>query len=225
MFNDLNFQNANSPLIEEFILFHDWVIVFVVRITLGVVFSLYLITRGNKFTHRFLIESQNVEFLWTVLPCLVLVAIGMPSLRLLYMIDEVRIPALTLKAIGNQWYWSYEYTDFNDIEFDSYILKESRGRRLLEVDHRIVLPFKNTIRVLVTAADVLHSWTIPVLGVKADAIPGRLNILILFIDRPGIFYGQCREICGRNHSFMPISLEVTNSSSFMKWIKSIAKVD
>lgn len=217
MVRNLNFQNANSPLIEEFLLFHDWIIVFVVRITLGVVFSLYLSIRLKKFYHRFLIERQNVEFLWTLLPCVILVAIGLPSLRLLYIMDEVGIPSLTLKAVGNQWYWSYEYTDFNDIEFDSYILKE-RKHRLLEVDHRIVLPFKRSIRVLVTAADVLHSWTIPVLGIKADAIPGRLNILIAFIDRPGVFYGQCREICGSNHSFIPISLEVTNCLSFIEWV-------
>lgn len=129
-----------------------------------------------------------------------------PSLRLLYLTDERRYYRATLKVVGHQWYWSYEY-DARDIRFDSYIVEGPL--RLLEVDNRVVLPAHLPIRALITAADVLHCWTLPVLGVKADAVPGRLNNIALFLDRCGVYYGQCSEICGSNHSFMPIRLERT----------------
>ena len=145
--------------------------------------------------------------------------LAFPSLRLLYLIDEVRQPAVTVKTIGHQWYWRYEYTDFLRLEFDSYIIPtedlEDGQFRLLEVDHRVVLPIGVEIRFLVTSADVIHAWTIPALGVKVDAVPGRLNQLGFTVNRPGVFYGQCSEICGSNHSFIPISIEVVDRSAFI----------
>jgi len=178
----------------------------------------------NKYSHRYLIEAQQIETIWTILPAIILLFLALPSLRLLYLTDEVRQPRITLKAIGHQWYWRYEYSDFADIEFDSYIIPQSElslgDYRLLEVDNRIVLPIILEIRVLVTAADVIHAWTIPALGVKVDAVPGRLNQLGFTINQPGVFYGQCSEICGANHSFIPISLESVNLKTFTNWIQS-----
>lgn len=182
----------------------------------------------NKFTNIKLYEGQIIELVWTIIPALILVFIALPSLRALYLLDEVKTPAITIKTIGHQWYWSYEYSDFPNIEFDSYIipsndLKQSE-LRLLEVDNRTVIPFNTQIRLLVSAADVIHSWTIPSIGIKVDALPGRLNQLRIFSLRPGLLYGQCSEICGANHRFMPIVLEVVSPSDFVKWIKTLLKI-
>lgn len=211
----LNFQNGASPLIEQLVFFHDWVIVFVTSIAVGVVWYLLLIV-SNKPSHRILLESQGVEFAWTALPCLVLVAIALPSLRLLYIIDDVGSPSITIKRVGHQWYWSYEYSDIFEREIDAYM--SISPYRLQDCDHRLLLPAHTPVRVLITAADVLHSWTVPVIGIKADAVPGRLNQLSFYSDRVGVFFGQCREICGRNHSFMPIVSEVVSSNKFLEAI-------
>ena len=191
---------------------------FVAAIALAVLWFLYLLITSS-LTFRWFTDSQNVEFIWTALPCVVLIGIAFPSLRLLYMIDEVGEPGVTLKAVGHQWYWSYEYSDFNDSEFDAYMTKSPY--RLLDCDHRILIPTETSIRVLITAADVLHSWTIPVMGVKADAVPGRLNQLRFFCDRAGVYFGQCREICGSNHRFMPIAVETLPSAKFAEVFKEI----
>ena len=178
--------------------------------TIAAAILLFLLTliRTNSIINTSLLESQSTEILWTTLPCLVLFAIGFPRLRLLYLLDEVGTPSINIKVIGHQWYWSYEYSDWEeDISFDAYIIKEG-PLRLLDADHRLVILPSTPTRVIITAADVLHSWTIPVLGVKADAVPGRLNQLNILVDRPGVFFGQCSEICGRNHSFIPIRIEV-----------------
>lgn len=222
--SSLTFQNASSPLIEELILFHDHSITILLLITNIVLFNL-IRTLFNKTLNKHIIESQPLELFWTIVPTFILVFIGLPSIRLLYLIDETNIPNLTIKTIGHQWYWSYEYSDFNNIEFDSYIIPNNEETslnniRLLDVDNRSVIPFNSQIRILITAIDVLHSWTIPSLGVKADATPGRLNQVNLYIKRPGLIYGQCSEICGANHSFIPICVESVNPSSFIKWIKS-----
>lgn len=146
----------------------------------------------------------------------------MPSLRLIYILDEINNPLVTVKAIGHQWYWSYEYSDFKNIEFDSYItpIREMKpfNFRLLDVDNRIVIPFETQIRIIVTAADVIHSWTVPSLGVKIDATPGRLNQAGFTLRRPGLFYGQCSEICGANHRFIPIVIERIPSKYFVQWV-------
>lgn len=143
-------------------------------------------------------------------------------MRLIYIIDEINNPSISIKAIGHQWYWSYEYSDFKNIEFDSYItpineIKNFRFR-LIDVDNRIIVPFKSQIRILITSTDVIHSWTIPSAGVKIDATPGRLNQSRFSINRPGLFFGQCSEICGANHRFMPIVVERISPNYFIKWI-------
>lgn len=170
-------------------------------------------------------EGQTIEVVWTVIPAVTLIFIALPSLRLLYLLDEVNDPTITLKVIGHQWYWRYEYSDFNQVEFDSYIIPlddlELGGFRLLEVDNNIVLPILTQIRAIVTAADVLHSWAIPALGVKIDGTPGRLNQVSFYINRAGLFYGQCSEICGANHRFMPIVIESVSAKWFLNWIKSL----
>lgn len=178
----------------------------------------------NSFTNRFLLNGQTIEIIWTIIPAIVLIFVALPSLRLLYLLDEIRTPIVTLKTIGHQWYWRYEYSDFNNIEFDSYIIPvneiNSFNFRLLDVDNRIVLPLNIKIRILISAADVIHSWTVPSLGVKVDGTPGRLNQTNFLINRPGLFFGQCSEICGANHRFMPIVIERVNLNYFINWVKN-----
>uniref|UniRef100_UPI0030033F1A cytochrome c oxidase subunit 2 n=1 Tax=Parotis laceritalis TaxID=3112171 RepID=UPI0030033F1A len=221
--SNLNLQNGASPLMEQIIFFHDHTLIILIMITILVGYlmvSLFF----NKYINRFLLEGQMIELIWTILPAITLIFIALPSLRLLYLLDELNNPLITLKSIGHQWYWSYEYSDFNNIEFDSYMTPinemNDNNFRLLDVDNRIVLPMNNQIRIMITATDVIHSWTIPSLGVKVDANPGRLNQTNFFINRPGIFYGQCSEICGANHSFMPIVIESISIKNFISWINN-----
>jgi cytochrome c oxidase subunit 2 len=222
----LIFQDASSPLIEELIFFHDHAII-ILTLIVSLVGYAALSLMFNKFICRSLVEGQEIETIWTIVPAIILVFLALPSLRLLYLLDEVGECRLTVKTIGHQWYWSYEYSDFLDICFDSYIIPveelNSGDFRLLEVDHRAVLPTHTDIRVLVTSADVIHSWTVPSLGVKADAIPGRLNQLRFFIKHPGVFYGQCSEICGANHSFIPIVVEAIPLENFMSWVVNVSE--
>jgi cytochrome c oxidase subunit 2 len=178
-------------------------------------------TVKNINMNLIILESQRLELFWTVVPTFILLLIGFPSIRLLYLIDEVQSPIITLKTLGHQWYWRYEYSDLSEKEFDSYITRNGEASnfqpRLLEVDNRVVLPFKTQVRNLVSSADVLHSWTVPALGVKVDAVPGRLNQLRFIMNRPGNYFGQCSEICGANHRFMPICLEAVSHKSFTSW--------
>nr|AAD15717.1 cytochrome oxidase subunit II [Colias eurytheme] len=220
--SNLNLQNGASPLMEQMIFFHDHTLMILIMITILVMY-LMMNLFFNKFINRFLLEGQMIELIWTILPAITLIFIALPSLRLLYLLDELNNPLITLKSIGHQWYWSYEYSDFNNIEFDSYMINNNDSLnkfRLLDVDNRIILPMNNQIRILVTATDVIHSWTIPSLGVKVDANPGRLNQTNFFINRPGIFFGQCSEICGANHSFMPIVIESISMKNFINWINN-----
>nr|YP_010999283.1 cytochrome c oxidase subunit II [Cricotopus ornatus]WPM93129.1 cytochrome c oxidase subunit II [Cricotopus ornatus] len=220
---NLGLQDSNSPIMEQLNFFHDHSMLILIMITILVGYLMVMLF-FNKYTNRLLLHGQTIEMIWTVLPAIVLMFIAMPSLRLLYLLDEVNNPSITLKTIGHQWYWSYEYSDFKNIEFDSYMIPtnelELNSFRLLDVDNRIVLPMNNQIRILVSAADVLHSWTVPALGVKVDATPGRLNQTNFLINRPGLFFGQCSEICGANHSFMPIVIESIPTKSFIKWIST-----
>nr|YP_010378542.1 cytochrome c oxidase subunit II [Hestinalis nama]QYC94738.1 cytochrome c oxidase subunit 2 [Hestinalis nama]WGL40177.1 cytochrome c oxidase subunit II [Hestinalis nama] len=220
--SNMNYQNSASPLMEQIIFFHDHSLVILIMITILVSY-LMMNLFFNSYINRFLLENQMIELIWTILPAITLIFIAIPSLRLLYLLDELNNPLITLKSIGHQWYWSYEYSDFNNIEFDSYMNNSNENInnfRLLDVDNRIILPMNNQIRILVTATDVIHSWTIPSLGVKVDANPGRLNQTSFFINRPGIFYGQCSEICGANHSFMPIVIESISIKNFINWINN-----
>lgn len=183
----------------------------------------------NKYVYRYLLEGQLIELIWTVLPAVVLIFIALPSLKLIYIIDEIRNPSISIKTIGHQWYWSYEYSDFKNVEFDSYMTPLEQIRnfnfRLLDVDNRIVIPFLSKIRILISAADVIHSWTVPSLGVKVDATPGRINQVRFSTIRSRLFYGQCSEICGANHRFMPIVIERISSNFFIKWINRLNSLD
>nr|YP_010535534.1 cytochrome c oxidase subunit II [Alectorobius fonsecai]UYB78303.1 cytochrome c oxidase subunit II [Alectorobius fonsecai]UYL27212.1 cytochrome c oxidase subunit II [Alectorobius fonsecai] len=220
--SNISFSNSNSPIMEQLIFFHDHsmtIIILITIITLYMIFNICL----NKFKSRFLMEGQEIEILWTIIPAIILIYIALPSLRLLYLMEESFFPSLSLKVLGHQWYWSYEYSDFN-VELDSFMLpietSSQNSFRLLDVDNRMVIPFNSNLRLLISSNDVIHSWTLPSLGVKVDAVPGRLNQISSMANRPGIYFGQCSEICGANHSFMPISLEITSIKNFFNWIKS-----
>nr|QZL13638.1 cytochrome c oxidase subunit II [Electrophorus voltai] len=218
--SQLGFQDAASPVMEELLHFHDHTLMIVFMISTLVLYIIIAMV-STKLTNKYILDSQEIEIIWTILPAIILILIALPSLRILYLMDEINNPHLTIKAIGHQWYWTYEYTDYATLNFDSYMIPTqdlSPGQfRLLEVDHRMVVPMEAPIRILVTAEDVLHSWAIPSMGVKMDAIPGRLNQTAFITSRPGIFYGQCSEICGANHSFMPIVLEAVPLTHFEAW--------
>nr|UTK46730.1 cytochrome oxidase subunit II [Angustonicus sp. MD-2022] len=223
---NMNLQDSASPIMEQLIYFHDHALMIIIMI-LMVVSYMMIIMVFNKFINRFLLEGQMIELAWTIAPAIILIFIAIPSLRLLYLMDEINNPTITLKTIGHQWYWSYEYSDFMMVEFDSYMIPQNEmdinNFRLLDVDNRAVLPINTFIRIIVTAADVLHSWTVPSLGVKADATPGRLNQVSFLINRAGLLYGQCSEICGANHSFMPIVIESISTNMFIDWISSMSE--
>uniref|UniRef100_UPI0030022B81 cytochrome c oxidase subunit II n=1 Tax=Limassolla dispunctata TaxID=3019670 RepID=UPI0030022B81 len=218
-----NFQDGNSPMMEQLIMFHDHTMMIILTITMMVGYMMMSLMI-KKFNNRMLIENQMIELIWTIIPGLMLIFIAMPSIQALYMMEESNNPILTIKTIGHQWYWSYEYSDFKKIEFDSYMKPTQEINkmefRLLETDNKLVVPYKTQTRMLMTSADVIHSWTLPTLGVKVDSSPGRINQGNIMINRPGLYYGQCSEICGANHSFMPITLESINISMFIKWIKN-----
>ena len=180
----------------------------------------------NTIVFKGLIQGQIIECIWTTVPGLILIQIALPSLSLLYLIEDSSSAFLTLKAVGHQWYWEYEYSDFWIIEgaafrFNSYIIPENElelgGFRQLEVDNRVVAPINTKIRILITRADVLHSWAMPSLGIKADAIPGRINQLNFVSYLPGVVYGQCSELCGAQHSSMPIAIDLIPLEQFNIW--------
>jgi len=221
-----NIQDPATPVAEGIIEFHHdlmMVMVFVVVFVgwmLGRI--LYHFERSRNSLSDGVVHGTVIEIVWTTIPALILMVIAVPSFALLYAVDEVVDPSITLKVIGRQWYWTYEYEgEEGELVFDSYMIPEEeleKGElRLLEVDNRIVLPVETNIRLVVTASDVLHCWTIPSFGVKIDACPGRLNQVNLMIKRPGVFYGQCSELCGVNHGFMPIVVEGVSVEKYIDW--------
>nr|ADK34195.1 cytochrome oxidase subunit II [Haplotropis neimongolensis] len=217
-------QDSASPLMEQLSFFHDHTMTVLTLITIVVGYSLsYMLT--IKYSNRYVLHGHLIETIWTTLPAITLIFIALPSLRLLYMLDDSIDALITIKTIGRQWYWSYEYSDFVDLEFDAYMTPESDlevdGFRLLDIDNRTILPMNTEVRVLTSASDVLHSWAVPSLGIKIDATPGRLNQGTFTINRPGLFFGQCFEICGANHSFMPIVIESTSVNMFIKWLSKM----
>nr|BBD20515.1 cytochrome c oxidase subunit II [Cyrtodactylus tigroides] len=215
----LGFQDAAAPIMEELLHLHDHAMMVV--FLYAPLYSTLYPADYTTLTHTETMNAQMVETVWTILPAVILILIALPSLRILYLMDEISSPHLTIKAIGHQWYWTYEYTDYENMTFDSYMVPTqalSPGTlRLLEVDHHTVVPTGSPTRVLVTAEDVLHSWALPALGIKTDAIPGRLNQTMFTASYPGLFFGQCSEICGANHSFMPIVMETTSLPAFETW--------
>nr|ACM79548.2 cytochrome c oxidase subunit 2 [Onisimus nanseni] len=212
------FQDSASPSMEQLLFFHDFTMAIIVMITVLVSISMILIVMF-KLTDRFLLQEQYTEIIWTLSPVIILLMIALPSLQSLYMLDDPQLSNLTIKAMGHQWYWSYEYSDFPNIMFDSYMADTGPkgSARLLETDNSVVIPSNCQTRVIISSTDVIHSWTVPSLGVKVDAVPGRLNQLLFTANRTGVFYGQCSEICGSNHSFMPIKIESVPMTSFIDW--------
>jgi len=190
---------------HEMNLFHDTAIILILGILVFVsIIGIRLVK--NRFRDRKLLEDQGLETVWTVIPAVLLVFLALPSLRLLYLVDDIRSPSVTAKSVGHQWYWRYERV-FGDQGFDSYITKGDVYRNL-DVDNRLVLNSNSNVQIITTSADVIHSWAVPRLGVKMDSVPGRLNTIIFNSRKNGVMYGQCSEICGANHSFMPIVVEV-----------------
>lgn len=233
----LNLQPPATPVMERLYDFHTllvWIISAISIFVLGLL--LYAIVRfresrnpvPSRTTHHTL-----VEVVWTVVPVLILVVIAIPSLRILYFSDRVETAEMTIKAVGHQWYWSYEYPDHGNFTFDALRKPDeelaSGEPRLLATDLNVVLPVDTNIRLLITADDVLHAWAVPSFGVKRDAVPGRINETWVRIEREGVYYGQCSELCGKDHAFMPIAVEAVSKEKFQQWVSEaqskFAKVD
>lgn len=230
----LGFQPAASPSMEAVRDFYDLLFVIIVAIAAFVLALLvYVMVRFNAKRNPVPSKTSHNTFLemaWTAIPIVILVVIAIPSFRLLYFqktVSEAEME-MTVKVIGYQWYWSYEYPDHGDIAFDSFIVEEEDlepGQlRLLEVDNRLVVPVDTNIRLLVTADDVLHSWAVPAFGIKIDAVPGRLNETWVRIEREGVYYGQCSELCGVRHGYMPVTVEAVSKDAFASWVER-AKVE
>ena len=223
----LNFQPPASPVAEMIESLHDLLLFITVAISVFVLALLayacirYRASRNPVPSRR--THNSVLEIAWTAIPVLILVVIAIPSFKLLYFMDRAVNPEMTLKAIGRQWYWSYEYPDNGNFTFDAYMIAEQDltedQLRLYDVDNPVVLPVDTDIRVLTTASDVIHSWAMPALGVKMDAVPGRINETWLRIERPGVYYGQCSELCGDYHAFMPIKIEAVSKEDFEAWTK------
>ena len=227
----LNFQPAATPVMERITDFHQLLLIITVLITIFVLALLaYTVVKfsaknnpvPSKTTHNTL-----VEVIWTVVPMFILVIIAVPSFKLLYFSDVVPKAEMTVKAIGNQWFWTYQYPDHGKFSFDANMIPDDElkkgQKRLLDTDTSVVVPVNTTVRVQVTAADVLHAWAIPAFGVKIDAVPGRLNETWFKATREGVYYGQCSELCGVNHGFMPIRVEVVSKSKFNAWVATQRK--
>lgn len=208
------FSSPNSLIIENVILFHDHIFMFLVSVLVIVLFFLVSINFVFDFDLN-IFDHHQLEFLWTISPLFLLIIIVIPSINLLYYSDSCFFCGLTIIVLGHQWYWSYFFKDFFDFSFDSYMVSsDSSLIRLLDVDNRLVLPSNLPLRVLCSSRDVIHSWTVPSLGVKMDAVPGRINQFCFSLKRCGIFFGQCSEICGANHSFMPVVIESVSLKDF-----------
>lgn len=223
----IDLQASASPMKDRMIYFHNALLMpIITAISLFVLLLLlWVIIRYNakanpvpsKTTH-----NTMLEVVWTLIPVIILICVAVPSMKMLYYVDRTTEAEMTLKAIGNQWFWSYEYPD-NGISFTSNIVKDKDGNfagnpRLLEVDNPVVLPINTNVKILTTANDVIHSWGIPSLGIKLDAVPGRINETWLRIDQVGFYYGQCSQLCGQNHAYMPIEIKAVSKEDFAKWV-------
>tara|TARA_Y100000996_G_scaffold253196_1_gene199152 strand:+ start:228 stop:1040 length:813 start_codon:yes stop_codon:yes gene_type:complete len=222
----LGFQNAASDSMRDIVSFHNNLLLpIIIAISVFVLFlMLYACIRfrasanpnPSKRTH-----NVTVEILWTLIPCLILIVMAVPSFKILYKQDTIPKADLTIKAVGYQWYWGYEYPDENII-FDSYMIEEKDLRadqpRLLAVDNEVVVPVNKVVKVLITANDVLHAWALPAFGVKRDAVPGRINETWFKAEKEGTYYGQCSELCGIKHAFMPITVKVVSEEDYQEWL-------
>lgn len=222
----MGFQEAASPAMRELTVFHGHLLYMVYGVSIFVMLLLaYVVIRFNAKRNPVPSTTTHntwLEVIWTLVPTIIVVIIAIPSLRVLYKVDRVPESEMTLKVIGYQWYWGYQYPD-QDVAFESNYIQDkdikSGQVRLLSVDKPVVVPVDTTIRVQITAADVIHSWAVPALGVKKDAVPGRLNETWMRVDKPGVYYGQCSELCGAGHGFMPIEIHAVSKPEFEEWVK------
>jgi len=231
----IGFQDSAAPAFTGIVDLHNTIFFYLIVICVGVFWVLgsvmyFFNIKNSPIVHKYLNHGTLIELIWTITPALILTLIAFPSFRLLYLLDEVTSPTITIKVIGHQWYWSYEYSDYvtdsgQSVEFDSYMIPESDlelGQfRLLDVDNKMIIPVDCHIRLIVTGADVIHSFAVPSLGLKIDATPGRLNQSSILAERTGTFYGQCSEICGVWHGFMPIAVEAVSVQDYLAWIESV----
>ncbi len=221
------FQNPVTPVMEHLYDFHTLLLYIeggIVLVVAGLLMFVIIRFRAsrNKVPSK-TAHNTTIEVVWTLIPVLILAVIAFPSFKLLYMMDVTPKADLTIKAIGNQWYWTYEYPD-QDIRFDSNMITEDKLKpgqlRLMEVDNRVIVPTHTNIRLITTSTDVVHSWAVPAFGVKKDSLPGRLNETWFHVKQPGVYYGQCSELCGVKHGFMPIVVEAVSKADFEQWIAS-----
>src|ERR1700756_1541611 len=227
----LGFQPPATPVKDRLSAFHDELLIIITLITIFVLGLLvYVMWRFNQQRNPVPSRTSHntvIEMLWTVVPVLILIIIAIPSFKLMYYMDRVPNPEMTIKVTGHQWYWSYEYPDQGGLTFDSNIIPEKElkpdQKRLLDVDNPLVVPADTVIRVLVTGTDVIHSWFIPSFGVQEYAIVGRLNESWMKVEHEGTYYGQCNQICGVNHAFMPIKIEAVSKDSFQRWLVDAKK--
>jgi cytochrome c oxidase subunit 2 len=227
----LGFQPPATPVKDRLSAFHDELLIIITLITVFVLGLLvYVIWRFNQQRNPVPSRTSHntvIEMLWTVVPVLILVIIAIPSFKLMYYMDRVPNPEMTIKVTGHQWYWSYEYPDQSGLAFDSNIIPDDQlkpgQKRLLDVDNPLVVPEDTIIRVLVTGTDVIHSWFVPSFGVQEYAIVGRLNESWMKIEHAGTYYGQCNQICGVNHAFMPIKVEAISKDAFQHWLVDAKK--
>jgi len=223
----LGFQQAVTPVMEQMNQFHNFLLIVITAISVFVLgllgYTLYRFSAKRNPVPSKTTHNTSVEVLWTVIPILILIVIAIPSFRLLYFSDRVENAEITIKAVGHQWYWSYVYPDQDDLTFDSFVVEaedlEEGQPLLLATDTAVVVPVNKTVRVLVTATDVLHAWAIPAFGVKIDAIPGQLNETWFRAEKEGTYYGQCSELCGTNHGMMPITVKVVSEEAYEAWLK------
>tara|TARA_B100000575_G_C23030596_1_gene593361 strand:- start:275 stop:1102 length:828 start_codon:yes stop_codon:yes gene_type:complete len=227
----LGFSEPATELMSDVIAFHSYILMPIITgISLLVLaLLLYIVYRYNSNrnqTASMTTHNTLIEVLWTVIPVILLIIIAIPSFRILYTAETIPKADLTIKAIGNQWYWSYEYPDYDDFSFDANMLQDDElsdpSLRLLETDTQIVVPVNKVVKLLITSNDVLHAWTIPAFAVKKDAVPGRLNETWFKAEKTGTYYGQCSELCGPKHAFMPINVKVVSQDEFDNWL-SFAK--
>ena len=223
----LGFQDPASKGMESIIWFHDYMLLPVITaITVFVLFLiLYVCVRFRASKNKVASTTSHnttVEVLWTLIPCLILIVLAVPSFKILYKQDTIPQADVTIKAIGYQWYWGYEYPD-EKIGFDSYMVEEkdlkANQPRLLTVDNEVYVPVNKVVKVMITANDVLHAWALPAFGVKRDAVPGRINETWFKAEKTGTFYGQCSELCGIKHAFMPITVNVVTEEEYVKWLE------
>ena len=219
-------QASGSPVMDNIVWFHDFLSVLIIVITLFVLALLVVVvvkfnSKANPVPSR-TTHNTLIEVVWTLVPVLILVGIAVPSFRLLFLELDVPKADLTIKATGKQWYWSYAYPDNGKFEFDS-LMAQDKQPRLLGVDNELVVPVNKVIRVQVTGADVIHAFALPAFGVKIDAIPGRLNETWFKATKTGMFYGQCSELCGKDHAFMPIAIRVVSDQEFASWVETAKK--